>query len=263
MKERRKGFIAGVLASTIFMGLVGTAAATVGSRTLTADYNNIKISVNGSTITPTDANGNVVEPFAINGTTYLPVRAVSNALGISVDWNGNTNTVLLSKADGQNALNILKLLDLCATTKNCISDQKGLNQAVSNYISLSFSANSSSQVQDIKTAIQDLTEQLPGCLASIFLIQNEINALQSQFEGTPFYYYCDELKMAAESMMEAYEYQTASFENAKSYCDYKEQIYFDNYISNINSSSTSLGSAEYTYDSVYNGVYSEAVKELG
>ena len=117
MKERRKGFIAGVLVSTILMGLVGTAAATVGSRTLTADYNNIKISVNGAMITPRDANGTVVEPFAINGTTYLPVRAVSNALGISVDWNGNTNTVLLSKADGQNALNILKLLDLCATTK--------------------------------------------------------------------------------------------------------------------------------------------------
>ena len=80
MKERRKGFIAGVLVSTILMGLVGTAAATVGSRTLTADYNNIKISVNGSTITPTDANGNVVEPFAINGTTYLPVRAVQTRL---------------------------------------------------------------------------------------------------------------------------------------------------------------------------------------
>ena len=95
MKERRKGFIAGVLASTIFMGLVGTAAATVGSRTLTADYNSIKISVNGSTITPTDANGNVVEPFAINGTTYLPVRAVAEALNCSVTWDGSNSTVYL------------------------------------------------------------------------------------------------------------------------------------------------------------------------
>lgn len=263
MKERRKGFIAGVLASTIIMGLVGTAAATVGSQMLTADYNNIKISVNGSTITPTDANGNAVEPFAINGTTYLPVRAVSNALGISVSWNGNTNSVLLSKGESQNALNILKLLDLCATTKNCISDQKELNQAVSNYISLSLSASSSSQMQDIKTEIEDLTKDFPECLASIFLIQNEVKSLQSKLDGTPFYYYCDELKMAAENMMEAYEYQIVAFENAKSYCDYRGQNYFDNYITNINSSSASLGTAEYTYDDVYNGIYSEAVKELG
>ena len=95
MKERRKGFIAGILASTIFMGLVGTAAATVGSQTLTADYNNIKISVNGAMITPRDANGTVVEPFAINGTTYLPVRAVAEALNCSVTWDGSNSTAYL------------------------------------------------------------------------------------------------------------------------------------------------------------------------
>ena len=95
MKERRKGFITGVLVSTILMGLVGTAAATVGSRTLSADYNDIKISVNGSIITPTDANGNTVEPFAINGTTYLPVRAVAEAVNCSVTWDGSNSTVYL------------------------------------------------------------------------------------------------------------------------------------------------------------------------
>lgn len=29
---------------------------------------------------------------------YLPVRAVANALGVNVDWDGNTNTVILSNA---------------------------------------------------------------------------------------------------------------------------------------------------------------------
>lgn len=100
MKERGKGFIAGVVASAVFVGLIGTAAATVGSRTVTADYNNIKISLNGSQITPKDATGATVEPFAINGTTYLPVRAVANALGISVGWDGETNTVTLSGGEG-------------------------------------------------------------------------------------------------------------------------------------------------------------------
>lgn len=94
-KERTKGFISGVAASVLVFSLVGTAAATIGSRTLTANYNDIKIEVDGKQITPTDANGNTVEPFAIDGTTYLPVRAVGNALGMVVDWDSSTATVLL------------------------------------------------------------------------------------------------------------------------------------------------------------------------
>lgn len=95
MKERGKGFIAGLLVSAILAGTIGTAAATIGSRTVKADYADIKIVLNGNQITPQDANGKAVEPFAINGTTYLPVRAVANALGMGVDWNGETSTVIL------------------------------------------------------------------------------------------------------------------------------------------------------------------------
>ncbi|MBQ9976669.1 MAG: hypothetical protein IJP16_09160 [Clostridia bacterium] len=50
----------------------------------TLDYNDIKICIDGNYITPKDAGGNVVEPFIINGTTYLPVRAVASALGKEV-----------------------------------------------------------------------------------------------------------------------------------------------------------------------------------
>jgi len=40
-----------------------------------------------------DANGNYVEPFIIDGTTYLPVRGISNALNLGVGWDGENNTV--------------------------------------------------------------------------------------------------------------------------------------------------------------------------
>lgn len=93
MKERGKGFIAGMLVSAVLAGTIGTAAATIGSRTVKADYADIKITLNGSQITPKDATGATVEPFSVNGTTYLPVRAVANALGVDVDWNGDTSTV--------------------------------------------------------------------------------------------------------------------------------------------------------------------------
>ena len=66
-------------------------------------YRDIQIKVNGSQITPKDANGNVVEPFIIDGTTYLPVRAIGDALGLEVGWNGETNTVSLNnKANNTN-----------------------------------------------------------------------------------------------------------------------------------------------------------------
>lgn len=100
MRKRWKGFVSGIAVALLCVGLVGTAAATVGSRVLTADYNDIKIVVNGQHVTPTDANGVSVEPFAINGTTYLPVRAIGDALGLSVSWDGNTRTVTLDSLSG-------------------------------------------------------------------------------------------------------------------------------------------------------------------
>lgn len=99
-KERVKGFVSGIIASALVLGLAGTAAATVGARTLNADFNDIKVSLNGQQLGLTDANGQTVEPFAVEGTTYLPVRAVGEALGLSVDWDASTNTVTIYDAAG-------------------------------------------------------------------------------------------------------------------------------------------------------------------
>ena len=95
MKEKLKGIVIGIAIGTI----IATTSAFAANRTVqkVLSYNDIKISLNGQRIVPTDANGNDVEPFIIDGTTYLPVRAVANAIGLNVDWDGNTNTVLLSK----------------------------------------------------------------------------------------------------------------------------------------------------------------------
>ena len=70
--------------------------ATVGSRTAELFYNNIKIVFDGKEVIPKDANGNSIEPFIIDGTTYLPVRGISDALELDVLWNSQTNTVELN-----------------------------------------------------------------------------------------------------------------------------------------------------------------------
>lgn len=96
MKLQWKSFFSGAAATALVLGLIGTAAATVGRQTANLDYQNIKVTLNDSPVSLTDANGKTVEPFAIEGTTYLPVRAVASALALDVAWDAGTSTVALS-----------------------------------------------------------------------------------------------------------------------------------------------------------------------
>lgn len=90
--------------------LTATAyAAGYTTKTITVTYKDIKLNIEGTQVTPKDANGAVVEPFIYNGTTYLPVRAVGQALGKQVSWDGNTNTVYIGTNLGQETF----LMDVC------------------------------------------------------------------------------------------------------------------------------------------------------
>lgn len=78
--------------------MVTPALAASGTVQKTLDYRDISISVNGTEITPTDVNGNSTEPFVIDGTTYLPLRAIAEALDCDVRWDAAANTVIISTA---------------------------------------------------------------------------------------------------------------------------------------------------------------------
>ncbi|MGI6029769.1 MAG: stalk domain-containing protein [Candidatus Heteroscillospira sp.] len=95
MKKQFKGFIQGVIVATLILCFaLPTLAAWQKQATL--HYNDIKITVDGEPVEPRDANGNAVEPFIIDGTTYLPVRGIAEALGLNVTWDGATNTAVLT-----------------------------------------------------------------------------------------------------------------------------------------------------------------------
>ena len=95
-QKRWKDMLAGALIVTAVAALAVPALAATGSRNVRVDYSDIKLVINGETGTPRDGDGNVVEPFTIDGTTYLPVRAGANALGMDVSWNGSTHPVTLT-----------------------------------------------------------------------------------------------------------------------------------------------------------------------
>lgn len=93
-----KGFIAGVLTTLLLVSSICMAGASVANIQKTLEYKNIQVSLDGKKLDLKDATGNAVEPFMLDGTNYLPVRALAEALGLDVSWDGSANTVVLKTA---------------------------------------------------------------------------------------------------------------------------------------------------------------------
>ena len=94
--------------STLTVTLDGTrtAAKTSGTPDTNAKKQSVTVQirpdftivVDGTVRNFTDANGDTVYPMLYNGSTYLPVRAISGLMGCSVNWNSATSTVILTSA---------------------------------------------------------------------------------------------------------------------------------------------------------------------
>ena len=97
-----KSFIAGFTCAAVVFSSSAMVFAETGTKTLSAAYNNIKIYVNKQMITPKTVSGAVVEPFIVDGTTYLPVRAVATALDQDVTWDAATNSVHITSKPAPN-----------------------------------------------------------------------------------------------------------------------------------------------------------------
>ena len=98
----KKKTVALLLALTALFGMGTGAFAAANNETISALLNRqIVVTYNGEEQSFVDAAGNTVYPISYLGTTYLPVRAISNLLNISVDWDGATNTVILGSDEKQ------------------------------------------------------------------------------------------------------------------------------------------------------------------
>ena len=92
-----KGFGSGLILTVLIAALCVTATAT-SKRSIQVE-DGIGITLNGATFIPRSANGKQVSVFLYNGTTYVPVRAISEAMGMDVSFNSATRTVVLTTAD--------------------------------------------------------------------------------------------------------------------------------------------------------------------
>ena len=77
MKKRTR-VAAAALALVVGTGTVALAASQLVSIQVLPGMN---LSINGEAFVPKDVNGKEVDVFAYNGTTYVPIRAISEAFG--------------------------------------------------------------------------------------------------------------------------------------------------------------------------------------
>lgn len=92
-----KGFFMGV-ATTVIIGSSLSLASGHNLKNISVIMDGVKIFVDGNIQIPTDVKGNRVEPLIYDGTTYLPVRALTGMLtDKEVGWDGKTQSVYIGK----------------------------------------------------------------------------------------------------------------------------------------------------------------------
>lgn len=88
------------VATMMIAGMTVSGAAGVYAGTNLQKINaflnySIGFKIDGSTYIPKDENGNKLAPITYHDTTYLPVRALSNALNTPIQYDSKTNTIYI------------------------------------------------------------------------------------------------------------------------------------------------------------------------
>lgn len=86
MKKEFKGFIIGVILTSMLMGSVVFADGV--RKNIQVLFNDVNITVNGSKVN--------ADNILYEGTTYVPLRAISEMLGKEVGWDASTKTASIN-----------------------------------------------------------------------------------------------------------------------------------------------------------------------
>lgn len=103
-KHTIKGFFTGFLTAVLVLGLALPAMAAI--QEIRVSVGGIDIYVDGELKIPVNAQGTRVDPMVYDGTTYLPVRAISNMLGKEVTWDGETSSIYIGKAPSKGSVGV-------------------------------------------------------------------------------------------------------------------------------------------------------------
>ncbi len=94
-KNRRSRLLVFLLIAALSAAAAVPAYAAMAAKNIDV-FTGVSIFVDGRELHPSDVKGNEVEAFIYEGTTYVPLRAVGEALGAEVSWNKDTKTVYVN-----------------------------------------------------------------------------------------------------------------------------------------------------------------------
>lgn len=160
MSKKFKGACA-VLAATTAITATSIGAANY-SKTINATYKNIRVNYNGT------VSSLSTEPFLVDGSTYVPLRAVSEVMGADVKWDGTNNMVMITGASATDSSQLaslqqdvsLKEAQIQSLNAQITQLQAELATYKSSSSSSSSSSTSSTSGTDITTAELTATEDL-------------------------------------------------------------------------------------------------------
>lgn len=98
MKKQLPAFLTGFLAAVLVLSLSLSAFAAITGKT-TIEVGPISIMVKGEIFQPTDVNGNPVDVFVYKGTTYAPLRALAEAYGLEVSYDGEAKMAVVEEPE--------------------------------------------------------------------------------------------------------------------------------------------------------------------
>jgi len=94
MKKNAHIFIAGFITCFMLFASATTAFAAANGTTVSAMLNGtVKMMLNGNDYKAKDTSSNVLLPITYNDRTYLPVRALADALNVPIEYETSTNTI--------------------------------------------------------------------------------------------------------------------------------------------------------------------------
>lgn len=148
--RQSKRFTAFALALALVLSLTtGASAVQPKAEQVAANINyDITVTFNGEAKALSNVNGQQVYPVLYGGTTYVPIRAIGYLLGLKVDWDQATRTVLLGTPGDGDTIEI----------KTAFPDipRKIGTEAVAPTIDPSITVKYDGAVQEMKTAKGDI-----------------------------------------------------------------------------------------------------------
>ena len=137
--------------------LTGAFAANTYQKSINVEYG-ITVSLNSKPLNMTDVNGKPVQAFVYQGTTYVPIRAISENLGVNVNYDSTYNIAHLT--DTQDSENYLYFL---GNATNAASFMQGyvMHYQAMNLGNISYTTRFYPSASNIVKSTQDMISYIP------------------------------------------------------------------------------------------------------